>query len=39
MGSGIFSNMAGNATNRRTFIISAVKMLRKWNFDGLGQFY
>ena len=35
MGSGPFSEVSKNETNRHIFIRSAVKFLRKWNFDGL----
>ena len=35
MGSGPFSDMAVNETNRKAFIHSSVKFLRKWKFDGL----
>lgn len=37
MGSGPFSDMAGNQENRDIFIKSAIKFLRKWKFDGLGN--
>lgn len=36
MGSGPFSEMSKNETNRQAFIRSTVKFLRKWKFDGLG---
>ena len=35
MGSKAFSDMAINKTNRKIFIDSTIKFLRKWNFDGL----
>ena len=37
MGSKPFSDMSKNETHRQTFIRSAVKLLRKYKFDGLGK--
>lgn len=34
-GATIFSNMAASATNRATFISSAISFVRKYNFDGI----
>ena len=35
MGSKAFSDMAVSQKNRKIFINSTIKFLRKWNFDGL----
>lgn len=37
MGSGTFSDMTRNETSRARFIRSAVRLLRKYKFDGLGK--
>jgi chitinase len=37
MGSGPFSDMCKNETNRKIFIRSTIDLLRKYKFDGLGN--
>ena len=36
-GSGKFSDMVHNEQMRRNFVLTSVKYLRKYGFDGLGQ--